>query len=134
MIDMWRQRRVKGFTLIEVLVVLSIIGVLVSFVAPMVLDRPDQARRLKLAADFEVIASALGMYRLDQGEYPADQEGLQPLFDGDFRYLASEPIDPWGSAYQYRKSASGEVIIVSSGPNRVFEGGQGDDVSHIVSR
>ena len=128
------RQRLRAFTLIEVLVVLSIIGVLVSFVAPMVLDRPEQARRLKLAADFEVISSALGMYRLDKGDYPADEEGLQILFDGNLRYLASEPIDPWGSPYQYRKSISGEVFIISSGPDRMFDGGTRDDVSHTVSR
>lgn len=131
---MSKHYRIDGFTLIEVLVVLSIIGVLVSFVAPLVMDRPEQARQLKLSADFEAISAALGIYRLDNGEYPSDQMGLPVLYDTEPRYLASEPIDPWGVPYNYRQSVSGEVMIISSGPDRVFAAGAGDDITYVVSR
>lgn len=127
-------KRVGAFTLIEVLVVLSIIGIVMSFVAPMVLDRPDQARSLKLKADFEAISAALGMYRLDVGKYPDDGDGLEILFNGPTRYLASAPIDPWGQSYQYRRSPSGEIVLISAGPDGAYQAGSGDDISFTVTR
>ena len=63
-------KRVQAFTLIEILVALTIIGVLLTFVAPMVLNRPDQARNLKLQNDYSAIETALNLYRLDNGRFP----------------------------------------------------------------
>ena len=62
--------RVTGFTLIEILVALTIIGVLLTFVAPLVLNRPDQARNLKVKNDFSAIETAMILYRLDNGRFP----------------------------------------------------------------
>ena len=129
-----KHRRLRGFTLIEVLVVLALIGVLLSFVAPMVIDRPDQAREVKLRADFETIRSALIMYRLDVGAFPQDSEGLTVLTNGESRYLASDPIDPWGQPYQYRSSPSGEIRLFSFGPDQQNNGGSGDDIEFLISQ
>ena len=69
----------KGFTLLEILVVLSIIGIILSFVVPNVINRPDEARRAKVLNDINVIESALNLYKLDNGDYPAQELGLKVL-------------------------------------------------------
>ena len=76
-------KRVKAFTLIEILVALTIIGVLLTFVAPMVLNRPDQARNLKLQNDYSAIETALNLYRLDNGRFPNKNEGLAILINSE---------------------------------------------------
>ena len=75
-------RKIKAFTLIEILVALTIIGVLLTFVAPYVFDRPDQARKLKVQNDFLAISTALNLYKLDTGSYPKVQNGLNDLIAG----------------------------------------------------
>ena len=104
------KRKQKGFSLIEILVVLVILGLLISIIAPNVLGRADEARVQKVFADFSAIQTALRMYRLDNYNYPSSEQGLQALVerpslapvprnwksDG---YLESLPVDPWGSAY-----------------------------------
>ena len=69
----------KGFTLIEILIVITIIGVLASVVVPRLMDRPDQARQTKVKQDIRVIESALDLYRLDNFVYPTSQQGLEAL-------------------------------------------------------
>ncbi|XDZ65988.1 type II secretion system major pseudopilin GspG [Alphaproteobacteria bacterium LSUCC0684] len=129
-----RSRRVTGFTLIEILVVLTIIGLLLSFVAPMVLDRPNQARQLKVQNDLESIKAALSLYYIDQGSLPTESQGLDILTEGGSNgvYLAEKPIDPWGNGYQYRVRAGGQVIIFCLGPDG--EVGGGDDIEIEVRR
>lgn len=101
-----------GFSLIEIMVVLVIIGLLVSIVAPNVLDQADEARVQKVHADFSAIAVALKMYKLDNFNYPTTEQGLdalvtKPTLDPVPRnwkkngYLPQLPLDPWGNPYQY---------------------------------
>ena len=93
------EKKLKAFTLIEILVALTIIGVLLTFVAPYVLNRPDQARELKLKNDFMAISTALNLYKLDNGVLPEPAQGLDVLSgDGSNKYLQSVPLDPWGVA------------------------------------
>ena len=98
----------SGFSLIEILVVLVIMGLLISVVAPMVLNRADEARIQKVYADFKSIETALKIYRLDNYNYPTTEQGLQALIKPssltplprNFKeggYLAEIPMDPWGS-------------------------------------
>ncbi|QLH42216.1 MAG: type II secretion system major pseudopilin GspG [Coxiellaceae bacterium] len=103
---------VKGFTLIEVMVVVVILAILAVIVAPKFLSRPEQAREVKAKQDILAIQSALDLYKLDNGFYPTTEQGLQALVtkpsappvpmnwkeDG---YLNKVPIDPWGHAYHY---------------------------------
>ena len=104
-----RSRRAAGFTLIEVLVVLAIIGILISMVAPNVLGRVDQAKQQKVFSDFKAIQTALTLYRLDNHSYPPSDAGLQSLVSSagsgrNFReggYLTEVPKDPWGNGYLY---------------------------------
>ena len=123
-----------GFTLIEVLITLTIIAILMSFVAPYVLNRPDQARDLKLKFDFEAIESALALYKLDNGKYPAQELGFDHLVNGDngSKYLSKIPQDPWGENYIY-KVDNNVVEIISIGPDGLLDGPEDDDVSHILN-
>ena len=122
-----------GFTLIEVLITLTIIAILMSFVAPYVLNRPDQARDLKLKFDFEAIESALALYKLDNGKYPTQELGFDHLINGDngSKYLSKIPEDPWGSNYVY-KMENNVVEIISIGPDGLLDGPEDDDVTHIL--
>ncbi|MEY3017467.1 MAG: hypothetical protein RL336_602 [Pseudomonadota bacterium] len=107
-----RRRHNSGFSLIEILVVMVIIGILVSLVAPSVLNRVDDARLQKVEADFKSIESALSIYHLDNFTYPSTDQGLQALVskpDGQPEarnwkkggYLKEMPVDPWGREYLY---------------------------------
>ena len=101
-----------GFTLIEMLVVVVILGVLAALVVPNIMSRPDQAKATVAQSDIKAISSALEIYRLDNGFYPFTQQGLEALVavpegepvprnwnaDG---YLKSLPKDPWGRNYYY---------------------------------
>ena len=101
-----------GFTLIEIMVVVVILGILAAMVAPNILSRPDQAKVTVARSDIDAIAQALELYRLDNGFYPSTDQGLQALVQKpDFApepkhwnpegYLKQTPIDPWGNAYLY---------------------------------
>ena len=124
-------KRVQAFTLIEILVALTIIGVLLTFVAPMVLNRPDQARNLKLQNDYSAIETALNLYRLDSGRFPNKNEGLEILINDEnnsLGYLVGLPSDPWGQLYDIEFKPSGGLQIKSAGPDGVFDpAGKGDD-------
>ena len=124
-------KRVQAFTLIEILVTLTIIGVLLTFVAPMVLNRPDQARNLKLQNDYSAIETALNLYRLDSGRFPNKNEGLEILVNDEnnsLGYLVGLPSDPWGQLYDIEFKPSGGLQIKSAGPDGVFDpAGKGDD-------
>ena len=102
----------RGFSLIEILVVLVILGLLVSIMAPVVLNRADEARVQKVYADFANIETALKLYRLDNFAYPTTGQGLEALVapstldpqPRNFKpggYLDRMPVDPWGRTYFY---------------------------------
>ena len=102
----------SGFSLIEILVVLVIMGLLISVVAPTVLNSADDARIQKVRADFKSIETALKIYRLDNYVYPTTEQGLEALVSPstlnpeprNFKqggYLAETPMDPWGRPYLY---------------------------------
>ena len=99
-----------GFTLIEIMVVVVIIGILAALVVPKVMGRPDQAKVTVARGDLKAIASALEMYRLDNRRYPDTQLGLEALVQRPTSgadnwnaegYLPKVPVDPWGNPYLY---------------------------------
>ena len=102
--------REKGFTLIELMLVVIIIGALVAMVMPRLTGRSEQARIAAAEADVRAnIATALRLYELDNGNFPTTQEGLNALLEkpGSARnwngpYLEKKPIDPWGREYKYK--------------------------------
>lgn len=115
-----------GFTLIEVMVVVVILSILATLVVPKLMGRPEQARIVKAKQDILIMSSALDLYKLDNGQYPTTEQGLQALVakptvqpmpynwkpDG---YLQSLSHDPWGQAYQYVNDNE-KIKLFSYGP------------------
>ena len=87
-----------GFTLIEIMVVVVILGILAALVVPAIMERPDHARKVRAKQDVRAIVSALNMYRLDHFDYPGT---LDELAVGGNKYLERVPSDPWGRPYNY---------------------------------
>lgn len=118
-------RRPSGFTLIEVLVVIVILGILASLIVPRVMSRPDEARVVAARHDISAILQALKLYKLDNRRYPTTDQGLQaliakptstPLPDNWKSYLDKLPMDPWGKPYHYlQPGLHGEVDVFSYG-------------------
>lgn len=115
----------RGFTLIEVMVVIVILGVLASLVIPRIMSRPDEARVVAARQDIASITQALKLYKLDNRHYPSSAQGLQALVQrptvaplpGNWKpYLERLPADPWGTSYQYlNPGLHGEVDVMSLG-------------------
>ena len=131
-----RRLRQAGFTLIELMVVLVIIGVLAALIVPNVLDRADDARTTAARTDVNNLMQALKLYRLDNGFYPSTDQGLMALVQRPTTnpvppnwkqggYLERLPRDPWGSDYQYlAPGVHGEIDVFSLGADRA-RGGEG---------
>lgn len=119
------RNRQSGFTLIEVMVVVVILGILASIIVPKIMDKPDQARIVKARQDIRAIQSALEMYRLDNYVYPTTDQGLDALVKKPSgnpepphwkQYLDRLPVDPWGHPYQYlNPGVHGAIDIWSYG-------------------
>lgn len=131
-------RLARGFTLIEIMIVVVIIGILVALLAPRIMDRPDQARVVAARHDIQAIESALKLYRLDNGSYPSAEQGLAALVKkpetGNVPrnwkpggYVDRLPKDPWGTDYQYlNPGIHGEIDVFSLGADGK-PGGDGYD-------
>jgi general secretion pathway protein G len=137
--------RQGGFSLVEILVVLVIMGLLISIVAPTVLNRADDARVQKVYADFKSIETALKIYRLDNYVYPTTEQGLEALVERstidpeprNFKtggYLSELPVDPWGRPYLYLSPGeNGEIDIYTLGVDGLSGGeGQNSDIGNWV--
>lgn len=128
-----------GFSLIELLIVMIILGLLASLVGPKMFGKLGMAKQKTAKTQIEMLMTALDAYRLDMGIYPDSQEGLEALManPGDDRwdgpYLAKElPVDPWGNPYNYANPGEhGEVDIYSYGLDNQ-PGGDGEN-SDVVS-
>ncbi|WP_018954741.1 type II secretion system major pseudopilin GspG [Thioalkalivibrio sulfidiphilus] len=133
-----KPRRMGGFTLIEVMVVVVILGILAAIVVPRIMDRPDEARIAKARNDIRTLEQALNLYRLDNFRYPTTEQGLRALVERpttspeprNWRaggYLDRLPMDPWGNPYEYaHPGRHGEIDIYSLGADG-RPGGDGAD-------
>ena len=128
-------RRERGFTLIEIMVVVVIIGLLAAIVAPNLIGNIDRAAVTRARADIRTIDNALNLYRLDNFRYPSSDEGLQALVTNPGaasapnwkQYLRSVPSDPWNNEYQYASPGrQGDYDIYTFGADGQ-EGGEGID-------
>ena len=127
-----------GFTLLEVMVVVVILGILATLVVPKIISRPDEARVIAAKQDIASVMQSLRLYRLDNQRYPTTEQGLQalvarpaaapvPLNWKAGGYLERLPKDPWGNLYQYlNPGVHGEIDIFSFGADGA-PGGEGND-------
>ncbi|OPW90953.1 type II secretion system major pseudopilin GspG [Citrobacter sp. A316] len=126
-----RKQRQRGFTLLEIMVVIVILGVLASLVVPNLMGNKDKADRQKVISDLVALESALDMYRLDNNRYPTTEQGLQALVNKpsvqpeprNYRqdsYIRRLPQDPWGGDYQLLNPGQySDIDIFSPGPDGV---------------
>lgn len=125
-------KKQSGFTLIEIMVVVVIIGILASVVVPRIMDNPDKARTAKAKNDIRALESAMDLYRLDNFTYPSTDEGLDALITSPSSspanwkqggYIKKLNNDPWGNDYLY-DNEGGNVVIYTYGADG-SEGGEG---------
>ncbi len=124
---MRKHKRMGGFTLIEIMVVVVILGILAALIVPNIMDRPDMARVAKTKQDLRALQTALNLYRLDNYRYPTTDQGLEALVEKPSveplppaykkgGYLERMPKDAWGHPYLYLSpGVHGEVDISSLG-------------------
>lgn len=132
----WRSKKSnQGFTLIEIMIVVVILGILAAIVVPRLMGRPDEARIVKAKQDIRTLESALNLYKLDNHKYPTTEEGLDALVKKPANasqwkqggYIDRLPKDPWNNPYQYLSpGVNGEIDIFSFGGDKQ-QGGEGVD-------
>lgn len=134
----FRPRSRAGFTLIEILVVVVILGILATVIVPRVMGRPEEARRTKAAVDIRGLETALNLYKLDNGNYPSTEQGLEALatkpttgeMPKNYKsggYLKKVQNDPWGNPYIYLSpGAHGDYDLMSFGADGE-QGGEEND-------
>ncbi|MEM8647809.1 MAG: type II secretion system major pseudopilin GspG [Pseudomonadota bacterium] len=137
-----RLQEPRGFSLIELMVVVVILSILAVVIVPRVIDRPDQARAVRAQSDIAAIESALNLYRLDNQRYPTTEQGLQALVEAPTRapvpqnwadggYIGRLPTDPWGQDYQYlNPGVHGDIDLFSLGADG-RTGGSGVDADVV---
>jgi general secretion pathway protein G len=130
----------KGFTLIELMVVIVILGILAGLIVPRIMSRPDEARQAKARIQIESLETTLKLYKLDNGNYPTTEQGLQALVEppdvgepakrwreGGYLEKGKVPKDPWNNDYIYLSpGAKGDYDIISYGADGE-PGGDGKD-------
>jgi general secretion pathway protein G len=135
--DKKRSGGADGFTLIELMVVIVILGILAGLIVPRFMGTPDEAKVVKAKVQVEAIETALKMYKLDNGSYPTTEQGLQALVEapqtgtvknwrqGGYLEKGKLPKDPWGNEFVYLcPGVNGELDIISYGADGV-PGGEG---------
>lgn len=134
----------RGFTLIELMVVIVILGILAGLIVPRIMERPEEARRAKARMQIESLETTLKLYKLDNGSYPTTEQGLQALVEppsvgnlprnwreGGYLEKGKVPKDPWGNDYIYLSpGTNGEYDIISYGMDGELGGeGKNEDIT-----
>ena len=134
----------RGFTLIELMVVIVILGILAGLIVPRIMGRPEQAKQVKAKIQIESLETALKLYKLDNGNYPDTQQGLQALIEkpetgnippkwkeGGYLEKGKLPKDPWGNDFIYLSPGlHGEYDLTSYGADGVPGGeGKNEDIN-----
>ena len=133
-------RNNSGFTLIELMIVIIILGVLAMYIAPKFMERPGEAKQVKARLDITTFETALKLYKLDSGKYPSSEQGLQALVvkpetgdvpskwrEGGYLEKGKVPRDPWENEYIYLSPGlKGDFDIISYGADGA-PGGEGED-------
>lgn len=119
-------RSSSGFTLVEVMVVVVIMAILAAIVVPKIMSRPEQAKTVKAKQDITEIENAMELYKLDNGNYPTEEQGIKALVTKPTAspvptnwqgYLKTLPIDPWGKPYHYNNPGKhSQIDIFTYGP------------------
>lgn len=135
-----RQRFYQGFTLIEIMVVIVILGILAGLIVPRIMSRPEEARRTKTAMQIRSIETALKLYKLDNGIYPSTEQGLEALVkkpesgtavkrwrEGGYLESQKVPKDPWGNPFVYIMPGEHGDFDLSSHARDGQKGGEGDN-------
>lgn len=127
----------RGFSLIEIMVVVVILGILAALVVPKIINRPEEARKVKAKQDVMSIQNALELYKLDNGFYPSTEQGLMalvtkptssPMPNNWNSYLKELPMDPWGQPYFYlNPGRHNEVDVYTNG-----SGGQAAGEDEVI--
>ena len=133
-----------GFTLIEIMVVIVILGILAGLIIPRIMGRPEEARRMKAVIQMEGLETSLRLYKLDNGTYPSTEQGLQALVEaptagelprswreGGYLEKGKVPKDPWGNEYVYLSPGlHGDYDLISYGPDGEPGGeGKNEDIN-----
>lgn len=130
----------QGFTLIELMVVMVILGILAGLIVPRIMDRPEEARRTKAGIQIRSLEQALKLYKLDNGQYPTTEQGLRALVEaptvgalakkwrtGGYLEKSKVPKDPWENDFVYLcPGLHGDFDLISYGPDHQ-SGGEGKD-------
>jgi general secretion pathway protein G len=140
-----RPKSRQGFTLIELMIVIVIVGILASLLIPRIMERPEEARRVKAKLDIKTIDSALKLYKIDNGTYPTTDQGLEALItkpesppvpakwrEGGYLDARTAPKDPWDNPYYYVSPTDDgrDYEISSYGPDKAPGGtGKNADIS-----
>ena len=131
----------RGFTLIEIMVVIIILGILAVYIGPKIMGRPEEAKQVKAKVDISALETALKLYKLDNGVYPSTEQGLQALVekpesgniptkwrDGGYLDKGKVPKDPWKNEFVYiSPGVHGDFDIISYGSDGV-PGGEGQNM------
>ena len=142
---MRKRRNEKGFTLIELMVVIVILGILAGLIVPRIMGRPDEARQAKARIQIESMETALKLYKLDNGSYPTTEQGLQALVEapevgelaqswreGGYLEKGKIPKDPWNNEYIYLSPGTqGDFDLISYGADGELGGeGKNKDIAN----